>query len=538
MWKLTVFLCCVWALSLLYGEMVAFWLPSMWTCSWPQLRRASSSQMMGEEAYLDDFVKVAVITDPQLMDKTSLGLAPKSLALEIAQFYTDLYMRRSYFASILPFKPDVILFLGDYFDGGPVLSDEEWQESLSRFRHIFKLNHQRKTSDTPVYFLSGNHDVGYASLYSRSPEVMRRYESEFGARNYHFTVGEIEFIAVDAQTLDGPLHRNFTFTSWNFVKNISTDARLNPKVLLTHIPLYRPDWTSCGPHRSSPIINQRVSHAAYDKEIIYQNYLSEETSNHLLDLVKPVLVLSGHDHDQCTVTHLRKFGPVTEHTVGTVSWQQGNLYPSFMLLSVSKLSFSNRTDLEDAVSTQLCFLPMQTHIYIWYLSLFVITILVLLLRPANGFGYWNHFSRFVGTIRRAISENIFRGGQKEKDEDEICEYETIWDAEGSMHLIKKASNVSFTGSSDTQLVGRGNAVVRSVMKKQISRDTNASFAVEMNADVRLDGTGKFPQRSTSKFRTMVIRRLFRTFQMLTVIAALNVPLYMMLLFKDWIDHSY
>ncbi|XP_042517183.1 uncharacterized protein C630.12 isoform X2 [Macadamia integrifolia] len=454
--------------------------------------------MIDEGAYVDDFLKVAVLADPQLMDKTSHGLAPKSLALEIAQFYTDLYMRRSYLASILPFKPDVILFLGDYFDGGPVLSDEEWQESLSRFRHIFKLNHHKRTSDAQVYFLSGNHDVGYAGLHSRSPEVMRRYEREFGSRNYCFTVGEVEFIAVDAQTLDGPPHRNFTFMPWNLVKNISMDARLNTRVLLTHIPLYRPDWTSCGPHRSSPIINQRVSYAAYDQEIIYQNYLSEETSSHLLDLVKPVLVLSGHDHDQCTVTHLRKFGPVTEHTVGTLSWQQGNLYPSFMLLSVSKLSFSNRTDLEDAVSTHLCFLPMQTHIYIWYLSLFVITLLVPLLRPANGFGCWNNYGRFIGIIRRAISGNTLRGGYKEKDENEICDYETIWDAEGSMHLIKKDTKVSFTSSSDTLLVGRGNAVVRSWMKKQISRDSNASFSVEMNADVTLDGTGKFPQRSTNK----------------------------------------
>ncbi|XP_043697462.1 uncharacterized protein LOC122648298 isoform X2 [Telopea speciosissima] len=324
--------------------------------------------------------------------------------------------------------------------------------------------------------------------------------------------------------------------SWNFVKNISMDARLIPRVLLAHIPLYRPDWTSCGPHRSSPIINQRISHAAFDQEIIYQNYLSEETSSHLLDLVKPVLVLSGHDHDQCTVTHQRKFGPVTEHTVGTISWQQGNLYPSFMLLSVSKLSFSNRTDLEDAVSTRLCFLPMQTHIYIWYLSLFVITLLVPLLRPANGFGCWNHYSRFIGIIRRAISGNTFKGGHKEKDENEICEYETMWDAEGSMHLVRKASKVSFTSSIDTELVGRGNAVVRSWMKKQMSQNTDASLSLEMNGDVRLDGTGKFPQRSTYKFRRMISLRLFRTFQMLVVIAALNVPLYIMLLFKDWIDH--
>lgn len=59
------------------------------------------------------------------MDRTSLNVAPKSLALEIAQFYTDVFMRRAFLASVLPFKPDVILFLGDYFDGGPDLSDEE-----------------------------------------------------------------------------------------------------------------------------------------------------------------------------------------------------------------------------------------------------------------------------------------------------------------------------------------------------------------------------------------------------------------------------
>lgn len=59
------------------------------------------------------------------MDKTSLRLPAKSLALELVEFYTDLNMRRSFVASVLPFKPDVILLLGDYFDGGPYLSDEE-----------------------------------------------------------------------------------------------------------------------------------------------------------------------------------------------------------------------------------------------------------------------------------------------------------------------------------------------------------------------------------------------------------------------------
>lgn len=62
---------------------------------------------------------------PQLMDRTSHGLPPKSFALGMVQFYTDLFMHRAYLSSILPFKPDAVLFLGDYFDGGPYLSDEE-----------------------------------------------------------------------------------------------------------------------------------------------------------------------------------------------------------------------------------------------------------------------------------------------------------------------------------------------------------------------------------------------------------------------------
>lgn len=71
------------------------------------------------------------------MDRTSLGLAPKSFALEMAQFYTDLYMRRAFIASVLPFKPDVILHLGDHFDGGPHLSDEEYGLFISFLRSYF-----------------------------------------------------------------------------------------------------------------------------------------------------------------------------------------------------------------------------------------------------------------------------------------------------------------------------------------------------------------------------------------------------------------
>jgi len=528
MWNLTVVLCLIWAATILYGEMFAFWVPSSLTCSWPHdLHHQSPSSSISGAEFSSDYMKVAVLADPQVMDRTSLHLAPKSLALEIVQFYTDLFMRRAILESVLPFQPDVILFLGDYLDGGPILSDEEWQESLSRFKHIFNLNMLERSAKTQVYYLPGNHDIGYSAIHSRMPEVIKRYEREFGSRNYQFTVGKVDFIAIDAQTLDGPSQGNFTAATWDFVKNISKDVSLTPRVLLTHIPLYRPDWTSCGPLRSSPVINQRVSRDAETEEILYQNYVTQKSSNSLLEMVKPVLILSGHDHDQCTVSHSSKHGQVTEHTLGTISWQQGNLYPSFMLLSVSNQALDDLSSKEDAILTHLCFLPMQTHIYIWYICQFVLTLLVLLLWPTNGIGFSRHLGGIVGYIRSLISCSIFGDGTKEKNDDENCEYEMIWDAEGSMHLIKKTSKAPTKLSNDKGVVeSRGNAVIRSAAKKQISQETDVSVSVDVNV----------PLIRTNKSKAkMVIRRLVRIVRTLTVVAAANVPLYMMLLFKDWID---
>ncbi|XP_052176868.1 uncharacterized protein C630.12 [Diospyros lotus] len=538
MWNLTAVLCLVWAATLLYGEMFAFWVPSFWSCSWPHLRHRSSSpsssRMSGQE-YPSDYVKVAVLTDPQVMDRTSLHLAPKSLALEIVQFYTDLFMRRATLASVLPLQPDVILFLGDYFDGGPILTDEEWQESWNRFKHMFNLN-MIGSSSTRVYYLPGNHDIGYAAVCFHMPEVVKRYEKEFGPRNYQFRVGKVDFIAVDAQTLDGSSQGNLTTATWDFVKNVSRDVNSTPRVLLTHIPLYRPDGSSCGPYRSSPIINQRVVHSDRNQEIQYQNYITEQSSNLLLDMVKPVLVLSGHDHDQCTVTHMSKNGKVREHTVGTISWQQGNLHPSFMLLSASNLVVHNLSSSDEAVKTHLCFLPSQLYIYLWYLSLFVLTLLLLLLWPTNGSRY---FDGIIGHIRSLITGLFSRVTMKEKNEDEDCEYEMIWDAEGTMHLVKRALKAPTKPSSERSQVERGKAVIRPTAKKQTSQEPDGAVSLDVNVPgglgLGLDASVKLQSRTHKSKTRVVIRRLLRAFRSLTVIAAVNVPLYMMLLFKDWID---
>ncbi|URE40233.1 Calcineurin-like phosphoesterase [Musa troglodytarum] len=323
----------------------------------------------------------------------------------------------------------------------------------------------------------------------------------------------------------GPKQGKETSLSWDFIKHISNDATSNPKVLLTHIPLYRPDDTPCGSHRSSSVINQVSSlFCLFITSIFrYQNYLSEETSNHLLDLIRPTLVLSGHDHDQCTVVHPTPAGTVTEHTVGTVSWQQGNLYPSFMLLSAR----SNLTNSEDAVSTNLCFLPMQTHIYIWYLTQFVITLILIIMWPTNGLGLSDKCMSYI----RAMKNNLM-ATSKEKDEEENCEYEMVWDADGSMHLVKNARTRVPGPKSDTGFTGRRKVVSRPTAKKHL-QEAEASVSVDLSWESKPEDTAKVQRPSKSKVRTLV-QRLFRL-RLLVIVAAVNVPLYMMLLFKDWID---
>jgi hypothetical protein len=56
----------------------------------------------------------------------------------------------------------------------------------------------------------------------------------------------------------------------------------------------------------------------------------------------------------------------------------------------------------------------------------------------------------------------------------------------------------------------------------------------MGSETPPEDAGKLPRPSKWNIRK-VLQRLFRVVQSIVIIAALNVPLYMMLLFKDWID---
>lgn len=79
---------------------------------------------------------------------------------------------------------------------------------------------------------------------------------------------------------------------------------------------------------------------------------------------------------------------------------------------------------------------------------------------------------------------------------------------------------------------RGNAVMRSTAKRQIEQEVD----VLMPSDVNVHGLDTMiPSRMKKSKTKLVIRRLLRAIRVLSFVAAFNAPLYMMLLFKDWID---
>lgn len=80
------------------------------------------------------------------------------------------------------------------------------------------------------------------------------------------------------------------------------------------------------------------------------------------------------------------------------------------------------------------------------------TMFLLTIWPTNGFGCWDFCGKCMGFIS-AMVKNLTTTS-KEKDEEENCEYEMIWDAEGSMHLVKKATTKVPVMKPDVGLAAR------------------------------------------------------------------------------------
>ncbi|KAI8615342.1 Metallo-dependent phosphatase-like protein [Chytriomyces sp. MP71] len=315
-------------------------------------------------------VHVAVIADPQLTDAYSYRMNP-GWKLSAVEFYSDIFMKRNFKLLNWQFEPDYIIILGDLMDGG-----REWirggvregmfPKELSRFNHIFRNSGVK----APIYPIAGNHDIGIGT--NILPEAYARFKKEFGKVNYSFKVGGHNIIALDTLSYLGSAESPYFQKSDAFVRNfLENDDGTSPRILLTHVPLYRPDDADCGPIRNKPPIRQGYGYQ-------YQNLLNEPLTQYLFTRIRPTLVLSGDDHDFCHHEHTGAYVAgsgafaVPEHSVASFSWLMGNVYPGFALLSLN----GDVKGVGDGSGwrMQTCALVPQLVVYRWYIWLLVISV--------------------------------------------------------------------------------------------------------------------------------------------------------------------
>ncbi|GAA5855931.1 hypothetical protein JCM9279_005552 [Rhodotorula babjevae] len=305
---------------------------------------------------------VLVVADPQLLDMQSYpgrNWALRWLGVRIS----DAYARKAWTVVTRLSRGksgggvDAVVWLGDLLDSGVDTVDQrEYASLVHRFHLLFPLPRASTSSFStlssraasssslvppiPSIIVPGNHDLGlHRSSTSLAAYGRERFRDAFGPtwglREWNgwevawidsMALLEDEFWETDGGGQYGDMKR--------WLEELGRGPVTAPRILLTHIPLYRPEGTSCGRSRE----HSRPIHQGAGRN--YQNEVDARASQYLLRTVRPSLIYSGDDHDYCFVRHegvsspLDGVTPVTETTVKAFSMAMGVRRPGYHLLSL------------------------------------------------------------------------------------------------------------------------------------------------------------------------------------------------------------
>ncbi|KAI7904886.1 Metallo-dependent phosphatase-like protein [Cokeromyces recurvatus] len=291
-----------------------------------------------------------LVGDPQMTDDMSYQRHP--VIMFFTKYYSQLYMKRNYKHLTKALKPTDIFMLGDLMDNGREWNDKVYAKEVNRFQKIFP------SDNMMIHYMVGNHDIGFGN--GIKEHSLDRFKSYFGSTSYTFNKFGYTFVILDTVSLNSDIP-SIQSDAFNLLSTLSNTTKTLPRILLTHVPLYRSPHQSCGPHRQNPVNTIREG-AGYQ----YQNLLTESLSNYILTSVQPIIVFSGDDHDYCKVIHQYE----EQVTVPTFSMSQGLPYPGVVIVDI--------TDRGELI-THLCWLPNQINIFINYLYMSILTLLGLFL---------------------------------------------------------------------------------------------------------------------------------------------------------------
>ncbi|KAB5549874.1 hypothetical protein GE09DRAFT_1128126 [Coniochaeta sp. 2T2.1] len=333
--------------------------------------------------------------------------------------------------------------------------EDFWLQEYARFGDIF-LGPWIRAGDEPgpgqrgrkvIASLPGNHDLGFGS--EVKIPVRNRFEAYFGDVNRVDVIGNHSFVSVDTVSLSArtsgdvqqhdlkPIYmpaelflNNVQYTKRkaaarelryqrgeveeiayphqidpldkaDFRNHASADPGKGqadlPSILLTHVPLYRPPGTPCGPMREhwpptkppkgqkEPVIPDDRNAISVTRGYQYQNVLSEEDSARVVESVGNVVhAFSGDDHDYCELTHDEKQAHVKEITVKSISMAMGVPTPGFLMVSlynpIDGEGKSMPIEGTATLQTHLCMLPRMGKVYSRYIAFGLVCIVGLAVR--------------------------------------------------------------------------------------------------------------------------------------------------------------
>ncbi|XP_006897090.1 PREDICTED: metallophosphoesterase 1 [Elephantulus edwardii] len=277
-------------------------------------------------------------------------------------------MERAFQTALWWLQPEVVFILGDVFDEGKWSSSQAWDDDVERFQKIF-----RHPQNVQLKVVAGNHDVGFH--YQMSTYRVKRFEKAFKSEKL-FSWKGINFVMVNSVALEGDGCSICSETEAELIKishKLNCSRKLVPPssrcgaeqalpssapVLLQHYPLYRTSDANCSGEDAAPPEERNIPFKEkYD-------VLSQEASHKLLWWLQPRLILSGHTHSACEVTH---GDGVPEVSIPSFSWRNRN-NPSFIMGSITSTDYS----------LSKCHLPLEDTVLATYCGAVVVLLALIL----------------------------------------------------------------------------------------------------------------------------------------------------------------
>ncbi|TFK44849.1 hypothetical protein BDQ12DRAFT_641844 [Crucibulum laeve] len=381
-------------LAIIYEWGVFYW--SLSSCKWPVLDGVSQYyQLPGSRA------RVLLVADTQVQHP-ALPVHGSRWTNVLGRFIFDMNLKRNWWVAAR-MQPNVVIFLGDMLaNGRSARTERQFEEAADKFKSMFPVHFS-----TMVYYIPGNNDIGMGFFTPLSERVRDFYKDAFGPLNQQFRISGHDFIGLDAPGLvdeDYQRHSKMvTFQDWrplpqgpvSFVKRVAMNES-HPVILLTHIPLARPDSAHCGPLREKGTIQRGVGHG-------FQNTLGRLTTTFLLSTLRPLAIFSGDNRDYCehyhippSPQHILSSTPIREVTVKSFSMSKHIRRPGFQLLSLIDPA-STTSPHGRSFADMPCHLPDQHGIYTWiYLPFLTITFFLVFVlntrRSYQGRGKIEHLS--------------------------------------------------------------------------------------------------------------------------------------------------